>query len=75
MVYHGTRSGITVYQDGSEVGTSTGKVSGGSMPSGDGNVFIGKRITPGGTFYASVYVDEVKMYNKQLSEDEICKLN
>lgn len=75
MVYHGTGSGITVYQDGIRVGTSTVKMSGGSKPSGDGNVYIGRRITHAGSSYASVYVDEVKMYNRQLSEDEICKLN
>ena len=75
MVYHGTRSGITVYQDGTEVGRSTVKEGVGSKPSGDGSVFIGRRVTLGGTFYGSVYVDEVKMYNRELSENEICKLN
>ena len=76
MVYHGTGSGITVYQDGIRVGTSTVKESGSvSKPRGDGRVFIGKRVTAGNQRYTSVLVDEVKMYNRQLSEDEICKLN
>ena len=77
MVYHGTGSGISVYQDGIRVGTSTVKVGGSSDPktSGDGRVLIGKRVTTGNQRYTSVLVDEVKMYNRQLSEDEICKLN
>ena len=75
MVYHGTGSGISVYQDGISVGTDTVKEGGGHKPSGDGHVVIGRRVTEGGTFYVSVYVDEVRMYNRQLSEDEICKLN
>ena len=76
MVYHGTGSGITVYQDGIRVGTSTVKGSDSvSKPRGDGRVFIGKRVTTGDQRYTSVLVDEVKMYNSQLSEDEICKLN
>ena len=76
MVYHGTGSGITVYQDGIRVGTSTVKMDGSTVKrSGDGRVFIGKRVATGSQRYTSVLVDEVKMYNRQLSEDEICKLN
>ena len=76
MVYHGTGSGITVYQDGIKVGTSTVKVSTGSKPNGNGRVFIGRRDLGSrlGARYASTYVDEIKMYNNQLSEDEICKM-
>ena len=75
MVYHGTGSGITVYQDGIRVGTSTVKVSTGSKPSGNGHVFIGRRdLGKLGARYASTYVDEIKMYNDQLSEEEICKM-
>ena len=51
------------------------KQGGGSMPSGDGHVFIGRRnLGSQGVKYASTYVDELKMYNKQLSEEEICKM-
>ena len=75
MVYHGTGSGITVYQDGIRVVRSTAKQGGGSMPSGDGHVFIGRRnLGSQGVRYASTYVDELKMYNRQLSEAEICKM-
>ena len=41
---------------------------------GNGHMLIGRRKIGGsvGPRYASVYVDEIKMYNRQLSEEEIC---
>ena len=75
MVYHGVGMDITAYHDGTEVGSLTEKQSGNMKSSGNGNVFIGRRIgTNIGPRYASVYVDELKMYNSQLSEGEICKM-
>ena len=54
-----------------ELEQDTIKVNTGSKPSGDGRVFIGRRnLGIGyGTRYASVNVDEVKMYNEQLSAE------
>ena len=71
MVYHGVLMGITAYQDGVNIGTTTAKTLLSSKPRGDGRVEIGRRALHGGPFYASTYVDEVKMYNRQLSESEI----
>ena len=76
MVYRGTVLGITVYDDGIKVGADTVKETAGSKPGGNGIVFIGRRLLGGdlGPRYTSVQVDELKMYNIQLSEEEICKM-
>ena len=74
MVYHGAGQGLTAYQDGIEVGTDTVKTYFGSKRNGDGDVVIGRWLLPASSRYASVYVDELKMYNMQLSEEEICKM-
>ena len=59
-----------MYHDGSEIGTDTTKASTSTIP-GNGRVEIGRRVLTSSTYYASVYVDEIKMYNRQLSESEI----
>ena len=76
MVYHGVGQGITGYVDGREIGTDTEITLGGSTKErGTGQVVIGRRILQSGTKYVSTFVDEIKLYNRQLSEEEICKLN
>ena len=70
MVYHGVEQGITAYQDGSLIVSDTSRVPA-SRISGNGEMVIGRRI---GTKYASAYVDEIKMYNRQLSQDEIANM-
>ena len=68
-------SGIIVYHDGIEVGRdkrgSPGTGTGGMVTCSLGGGKIGGSVGPR---YASVYVDEIKMYNRQLSEEEICKM-
>ena len=71
MVYHGVGRGIIAYQDGMNIGTTTAKTVLSPKPRGDGRVEIGRRVLAGGPSYASTYVDEVKMYNRQLSESKI----
>ena len=68
MVYHGVGQGITVYHDGREIGTNLEGGFLGSKPKGNGQVLIGKR---GAGHYTSVSVDEIKLYNRQLSQEEI----
>ena len=70
MVYHGVGQGITVNYNGIEGGSDTSRVSA-SRVLGNGDLFIGRRLDQSGPLYASVYVDELKLYNRQLSEDEI----
>ena len=74
MVYYGVGQGITGYVDGRQIGTDTIK-----DPTinemGNGWVVIGSRVLTHGTKYVSASVDEIKLYNRQLSEEEICKLN
>ena len=70
MVYHGVEQGITAYQDGIKVGTDTSR-NPFSRPSGNGEVVIGRRF---GALYASAFVDEIKMYNRQLSQEEIATM-
>ena len=67
MVYHGVGVGITMYHDGSNIGTET-TMTGDSKPRGNGQVFVGKRF---GDRYTSVSVDEIKFYNRQLLAKEI----
>ena len=73
MVYHGVEKGITAYQDGIKVGTDTSR-NPFSRPSGNGEVVIGRRVGLSDTFYASAYVDEIKMYNRQLSQEELANM-
>ena len=68
MVYHGVAQGITAYHDGAEVGTKTEKAFYGDKSNGNGQVLIGKRY---GGPHISISVDEIKFYNRQLSEQEI----
>ena len=73
MVYHGVGVGITVYQDGREIGTDTEKVVL-SKPAGNGQVVIGRRNNGAMHHYASVSVDEIKFYNRQLTQQEISNM-
>ena len=41
-----------------------------AKPNGNGVMYIGKRYV-NGYFYASSSVDEIKLYNRQLSQEEI----
>ena len=67
MVYHGEGLGITVYQDGRLIQNQPSKVTvDGTKPTGNGNTIVGKRER-----YVSMLLDEVKMYNRQLSQGEI----
>ena len=68
MVYHGVGQGITVYHDGRKIATDTSKKFLGSKPKGNGQVLIGKREAGD---YTNVNVDELKFYNRQLSQKEI----
>ena len=71
-VYHGVGQGITAYKDGEVVGTDTTKTSG-SLPQGSGTLVVGRRVLQN-TVYVSALVDEIKLYNCQLSEEEINNL-
>ena len=73
MVYHGVEQGITAYMDGILVGTDTSR-NPFDRPSGNGEVVIGRRVGWFETFYASAFVDEIKMYNRQLSQEKIANM-
>ena len=73
MVYHGVGVGITVYNDARVIGTDTVKI-GLSKPAENGQVVIGKRSYGSEDDYSSVSVDEIKFYNRQLSQDEISNM-
>ena len=67
MVYRGEGMGITAYQDGSLIQNQVSKVVlDETKPTGNGNTIIGKREK-----YISMLLDEVKMNNRQLSQNEI----
>ena len=61
---------VLAYQDGIKVGTDTSR-NPFSRLSGNGEVVIGRRF---GALYASAFVDEIKMYNRQLSQKEIATM-
>ena len=73
MVYHGVGAGITVYQDGSQIGTDTSKVVS-YKPTGNGDVVIGKRNGGQENRYTSASVDEIRLYNRQLTQKEITNM-
>ena len=62
--------GITVYTDGAVQGSGTSKGSG-SRPPGDGRVVIGRYYTNRDDRYASVAVDELTLWNRTLTLQEI----
>ena len=73
MVYHGVGQGITVYQYGSQIGKDTSK-NPEFKPRGNGQVLIGKRNGGGGNRYTSASVDDIKLYNRQLTQQEISNM-
>ena len=72
--------GIRIYNDGKLVGTDTTKTNETNLPS-DGRIVIGRAdLHHTGTpnfisFYASVEVDELLIFNRTLTEPEIILLN
>ena len=72
VVYHGVGQGMTVYFDGNKVSTVTVKIKV-STAIGNGKVFIGKDHYEEAR-HASASVDEIKMYNRQLSQEEISNM-
>ena len=70
LVYHGVDQGITAYQDGRQIEKSITKGSI-NRNGGKGKVVIGRRL---GGQYASALVDEIKMYNRQLSQEEMTNM-
>ena len=73
LVYHGFEQGITAYQDGGLVGSGTSR-NAFAQTSGNGEVVIGRRVGYRDTLYASAFVDEIKLYNRQLSQEEIANM-
>ena len=73
MVYHGVGAGISAYIDGAKIATVTA-ASSNAKPTGNGEVVIGRRVLQSATNYATTYVDEFKMYNRQLSDTEILNM-
>ena len=71
LIYHGEVEGTTLYHDKAKVGSQTSLLFAQPMNEGTGIVFIGRRIDWSRSVYSSVYVDELKMYNRQLSQEEI----
>ena len=70
MIYPGVGVGINIYQDGKEIGSALGKTVE-STAAGNGQVVVGKRNFGEGDRYTSFSLDEIKFYNRQLSEKEI----
>ena len=63
---------FTVYHDGESVGSTSRDSRGRSGYSeGDGRIAIGRRLTVSNKQYASVKVDELKFFNRMLTEAEI----
>ena len=64
---------IQIYQDGKEA--YSGLFDNAEHSPGDGRIVIGRRFTGSDREYISVQVDELLLFNKTLSEEEIRKLN
>ena len=73
IVYHGLGNGFTVYEDGTQIGADLDITIANAAPSGNGLVYIGRRYISGDR-YATATVDEIKFYNRQLTQQEICDM-
>ena len=62
--------GIRIFYNGAEVASGTTK-SEGSYSTGDGKIVVGRFDTINDEHYASVYVDELIIFNRSLSSVEI----
>ena len=75
MVFHGPNEGegITVYHDGVQVASDTTKWPYSFPPyrPGDGTFVIGRFYTDRGEDYSSVEVDELTLWNRNLTQQEI----
>ena len=72
LVYHGPNDGegITVYHDGTQVEHDDTRYNR-SYTTGPGSMVIGRKYTNRDDYYTSVVVDELTMWNRQLSVQEI----
>ena len=72
LVYHGPNNGqgITVYQDGTQVEHDDTRYNQ-LYTRGSGSMVIGRKYTFKDDHYTSVAVDELTMWNRQLSVQEI----
>ena len=66
-------SGITVYSDGVQRGTDTSLTSRSYDPV-PGNVVIGRRAVGSDTLYSSLIIDEVTIFDKEISGEDITKI-
>ena len=74
MVYHGVGQSISAYHDGVYMGDQNFRKNSaqiGTLVRGNGQVVIGKRQHPTFALHSTADVDKVKMYNRQLSAQEI----
>ena len=72
MVYHGLGNGFTAYEGGEQIGADLDITNANASPSGNGWVYIGKRFAGATDKFATASVDDIKMYNHQLTQQEIC---
>ena len=70
VVYHGSEEGFTLYLDSALYGTN-GYMMEGVWQQGSGKLEIGGTKYNGIEKYNSVCADELKMWNRELSEVEI----
>ena len=70
LLYHGAGRGITLYHDGNHVQTDTDRHAK-DYGTGSGHVVVGYRVYGVTPEYGSVSLDELRMYNRQLSLKEI----
>ena len=66
-------NGITVYSDGVQRGTDT-SFSSRSDEAVPGNVVIGRRAVGSDTLYSSLIIDEVTIFDKEISGEDITKI-
>ena len=69
----GVTNRIQIFQDGKEAGGRS--FNNEEHTTGDGRIVIGRRFTGSDNEYTSVQVDELLLFNKTLSGEEIRKLN
>ena len=74
MVLRGADAGIVAYHDTTQVAETTIKTLYGSAP-GESRVFIGRKRVSHHQDYSSMMVDELTMWNRKLTSEEVIQIH
>ena len=70
-VYHGPSLGTIVYHDGVKIANGSSIHPKDNITTGDGRVVVGRYYTEKNSLYRSVQLDELVLWNRELSDEEV----